>query len=258
MKYNNTCNVNCGAAANAVPRFFFFFLFGALSFISTSLTAGYMQISPLRANIDNTNKNAIFDVINPSKENLSAQLQAVTWSQVNGVDVYKPTNDILAVPVLFKVPAGQKQTIRTALMRPNLSNKESSYRLILTEIPNPPAVNEDTPEGALPINLTMRIQLNIPVFVAPQNPIESNLEFVSSQNEASLKSKLLFKNSGNEHIQVKETTFTDINGNEETEVHSVYFLPGSTMTIQPESNTLSTIKKVSFKTDIAGTLEYDL
>jgi len=156
------------------------------------------------------------------------------------------------------VPAGQKQTIRTALMRPNLSNKESSYRLILTEIPNPPAVNEDTPEGALPINLTMRIQLNIPVFVAPQNPIESNLEFVSSQNEASLKSKLLFKNSGNEHIQVKETTFTDINGNEETEVHSVYFLPGSTMTIQPESNTLSTIKKVSFKTDIAGTLEYDL
>lgn len=242
-----------GAARWAAPLLFFLSLF-----VTVNSFAANMQITPLRAEVDNKNKNAIFDVINTSGNDLSAQMQLVKWRQdpETGREIYEKTKDILAVPVLFKVPARDKQTLRTALLRPNLTDSEQAYRLILTQIPK--GAGQTNPDKPMPVELDIRLQLNLPIFVNPANAVKANLEFLGVANQVSTAPDLTFRNTGNQHVQITDITYHMNTGETENEVMSVYLLPGTKRVISPKNKGLNNVTKVSVTTDVLGKLEYEI
>ncbi len=230
-----------------------FLLLCLTALISTQIFAGTMQITPLRAEVTNTNKNAVFEIFNPTDSELSVQLQPVTWSQDGQQEIYEKTTDILAVPVLFKIPPKESQTVRAALMVPNLTQIEKSYRLIFTEIP-PPRVKGDTDA---PLSLRMRLQINLPIFVLPNKTIKPELNFNGLEVNEDGQS-LKFENNGDQHIQITQMTFINTDGSENQIFTSNYFLPNTSKAIVPKDVELTAVRKVIFTTDVADNLEYEL
>ena len=57
------------------------------------------------------------------------------WEQVGGEERLSPTRDVLVSPAVFTIPANGSQIVRVALRRPPDAERELSYRLILTEVP---------------------------------------------------------------------------------------------------------------------------
>jgi len=239
-----------GTALRAV---LFLVVFSLQGILTSAVYAGTMQITPLRAEVTNQNKNAIFEVFNPTDHELSIQLQPVTWTQEGKQEIYQKTTDILAVPVLFTIPPRKSQTVRAALMRPNQSDLEQSYRLIFTEIQKP---RTDGDSNA-PISLRMRLQINLPVFVLPQTPVKPTLEFIGLKNTDE-KTSLAFKNTGKQHLQIKEMKFINTDGSEQQLFTSNYFLPNTSKEITPKDIDLSSARKVIFRTDNSGDIEYEL
>lgn len=224
-----------------------------LLLLTTNTFAGTMQITPLRAEVTNNDKNAVFEIFNPTDSELSVQLQPVVWEQDGTEEIYEKTTDILAVPVLFKIPPRESQTVRAALMVPNQTEIEKSYRLIFTEIPTP-RVKGDT---KAPISLRMRLQINLPIFVSPKLKIKPELKF-HGIGAGTRNASLIFENTGSQHVQIKEMNFINSDGSEKQIFTSNYFLPKTKKAIVPKDVNLAAVRKVIFVTDIAGELEYEL
>jgi fimbrial chaperone protein len=83
------------------------------------------------------------------------------WTQTEGEDVLTPTQDIVASPPLIEIPPHAEQLVR--LVRPNAANPagEQSYRLLIDELPEPDARNND--------GVVIRLRYSVPVFVEPPN-----------------------------------------------------------------------------------------
>ena len=45
------------------------------------------------------------------------QLEPMAWAHMAGKDTYTPTNEILATPPIFTIPAGGAQIVRVGLRR---------------------------------------------------------------------------------------------------------------------------------------------
>ena len=67
----------------------------------------------------------------------------MSWSQVEGKDVYTATREVLANPPIFTVPAGGSQLVRIGLRRAPNTQRELTYRIFMQELP-PPLDNEFT------------------------------------------------------------------------------------------------------------------
>jgi len=252
---NNNNKIICnpyGGVKMTTPLFFLIFV--SLLILTPVVQAGTMQITPLRATLNNSVKSATFDVFNPSDQELSVQLQAVEWEQDGIKELYNVTSDLLAVPALFKIPPREKQTIRAALMRPNIEAREKSYRLIFTEIP---PLRTDKHSDA-PLSLNMRLQLNLPIFVMPESKVKPEFSFDGLSSEEAQKPSLKFSNRGNQHVRISTIRYIDTLGNESTESMANYFLPGTTKTINPKGIDLSGIKRIILKTDTLDELSYDI
>lgn len=253
MKNNNNPVTKLFGAINWIAPA----LFLCFTLLSTGVYANSIQITPLRAEVSNSDKNAIFDVINPTEYELAVQLQAVAWTQEGSREIYTKTNDVLAVPVLFKIPPGEKQTIRAALMRPNLTDQEKQYRLIFTEIPTPEKLKAAAGDSKN-LRLNMRLQFNLPIFAMPQNKVSPKLEFEGLTQEEAKKSTLKFSNYGSQHVRISTIKYIDLSGNETEEKMANYLLPNTTKTIKPQNADLNLIKKIVVITDTAGELQYEI
>lgn len=98
-----------------------------------------------------------------------------------------PSSDIVVSPPIFTVKAGERQTVRFSLKRPNTTSTEVRYRLLAEQLPGTPAPEEP--------GLRMLMNLLIPIFVAPK------VEHVSLTKAVAVDGFLL-KNVGNVTVQV--------------------------------------------------------
>ena len=155
--------------------------------------AASFSVSPVRVNLSAKNKVTSLTVTNQGKEPTTVQLDALAWSQnEQGQDVFEPSKNILANPPVFTIAPNSSQVIRLGLRKPALGQSEESYRLFLQEVPPPPK------EGFTGLSIALR--LSIPVFVQPNEPIKTSLEWrLKSTNEGL---KLLADNQSQGHIQV--------------------------------------------------------
>ena len=127
-------------------------------------TASTFHVSPVRVDVGGISRSGVITIRNASETD-SVVIQASTfkWSQVDGEDVNSPTNDLIVNPPIFTIEAGGKQTVRVGpkdLRLAASSDSELTYRLLLSEIPQP------LPSGTLAVAVSLN--LSVPVYFEPR------------------------------------------------------------------------------------------
>jgi fimbrial chaperone protein len=155
--------------------------------------AASFSISPLRAELSASAQTAALTMRNQEPNPAVVQAEVMLWEQEDGTDRLTPTRDVLVSPAVFTLPAEGSQLVRVALRRPVDPQRELSYRLILTEVPQ-----QARPDFK---GLNVALRLSLPIFVAPTAKAAPALEW-SAARTADGALAVTTHNAGNAHARV--------------------------------------------------------
>ena len=190
-----------------------------LFFASGPAWAGSFQVGPVSATLSANQKVAALTVRNTGADAATVQLQAMSWSQSGGKDVFAPASDILATPPIFTVPAGASQVIRVGTRGVPDALQERAYRLFLREVPPAPKA------GAK--GLHMVLEISLPVFIQPSLAIAPELHWQARRIDAG-HVKITASNTGTAHAHLSRLVLTDEDAKRlPIPTNPVYILPDS-------------------------------
>ena len=221
--------------------------------ILASVGHASVNIMPLRVDLGDDHDKDVIHFTNQGATTKSYEVEIVAWSQTDERrEVYSPTEDILAVPPLFTVAPGEQQIIRVGMLTAADQDTERSYRMFITELA-PPATEET---GSATIG--MRLQLGVPVFVAPIAIPNADLAYVETQKVGE-QHFARFRNNGNTHVKVTGIHYT-APGLDEAIVQpsATYFLAGSSGLLPIEAPAGAQEGKITIVTESLGAVDYDL
>ncbi len=171
--------------------------FAALSLaFFRAATAASLDVNPVRVDIAAPTEPVELRVTNTGSEDLSIQIDTRAWTQAaDGTNDLSYTDLLLAVPPLFTVTPGEQQIVRIGYLGAPSEDAEMSFRLLLTELAAPAA---DQDRSAL----NMRMQLSIPVFVAPLSGLAAPEIVLDAIEPAADGASLTLRNTGNAHVKL--------------------------------------------------------
>jgi fimbrial chaperone protein len=130
--------------------------------ISSRALAASVDINPVRIDLAGQGQPTELRLTNIGSAEISVQVDTLKWDQdLNGSDQLVATDELLAVPPIFTVPAGEQQIVRIGYLGQASPDFEQSYRLLITELAPPPSSDGGGSK------LSMRMRFSIPAFVAP-------------------------------------------------------------------------------------------
>jgi len=136
--------------------------------------AGSFHVTPVKVTLSSQTTTYVLKVENNGTTNVTLQLKTLEWTQQDGRDQLQPTREVLVTPPLFNLKSGATQIVRLALMRKPDADRELSYRLLLEEVPSPPAADFKGVQIAL--------RIGIPIFVTPVLKAKQDLGFTTFQS----------------------------------------------------------------------------
>ncbi len=178
--------------------------------------ASDIRVYPTRVVLTPQTKIAALNVRNNSTNDTVIQVEVLKWTQDGGEDVYEPSRDILANPVIFELAPGAEQILRVGLGIPAAAN-EQSYRIFLQEVPK----QEDQPKTGI----TTLLRIGVPIFVPPA---QSNHKLEWSLRPGA-KDELIARvsNVGNIHTQITSYDMQNAAGESIAKDNTfTYILPG--------------------------------
>ncbi|MEQ1515427.1 MAG: fimbria/pilus periplasmic chaperone [Usitatibacteraceae bacterium] len=148
--------------------------------------AGSLAVSPLK--LVYTKAAGIISVSVQNDGNAEALVQAETflWKQTGSEHVLTPTEDVIAVPPVFKLAAGAQQSVRVGLTRAFDEKQEQTFRLTVTEVPT--AIAQGT--------IAVAVRHSLPIFIRPSSVIAPKLVARFTQDGVEL------SNAGGEHLRI--------------------------------------------------------
>jgi fimbrial chaperone protein len=181
--------------------------------------AGTFSISPLRVELSAAAQTGALTIRNQEGEPVVIQAEAMLWEQADGQDRLTPTRDVLVSPAVFTVPGNSSQLVRVALRVPADAQRELSYRVILTEVPQQ-ASAEFT-------GLNVALRLSLPVFVAPTTDGKPQLQWTATRS-AGGGIELAARNVGELHDRILNFSVAPASGSAPAVSRDVaaYLLPG--------------------------------
>ena len=156
--------------------------------------AGSIAVSPLRLTFSNATGIVSLTVENRGSEEALVQTEAFAWSQAGGEQKLAPTEDVVAVPPVFRLAPGAQQQVRVGLTRAFNDKQEQTFRLLVTEVPT--AVTS----GAVAV----AVRHSLPIFVLPSSPTSSNLTA-----KAGAAGGLEIANTGSQHLRIHRWRLRD-------------------------------------------------
>lgn len=159
--------------------------------------AGSFHVTPVKVVLSLETTTYVLRVENSGAATVTLQLKALAWSQQGGRDQLQPTREVLVTPPLFNLKPGAMQIVRVGLMRKPDPVRELSYRLLLEEIPPPPAAEFKGVQVAL--------RIGIPIFVAPISAARQDLSFTATHTPDG-QLRINVANRGLAHAQITGMT----------------------------------------------------
>ncbi len=167
----------------------------ALAFCRVA-SAASLDVNPVRVDIATPTEPVELRVTNTGTDDLSIQIDTRIWTQAaDGTDDLNYTDLLLAVPPLFTVNPGEQQIVRIGYLGAPSDDAEMSFRLLLTELASPAAPQDRSA-------LNMRMQLSIPVFVAPVSGVAAPEIVLDAIEPAANGASLTLRNTGNAHAKL--------------------------------------------------------
>lgn len=180
-------------------------LAGVLGCAAFAQAAG-LTISPVVIEIGTPRKAVAVTITNGTDRPVTLQADTRRWLQLDGVDRYEPTDELLVVPPIAQVPPNGSQVFRIALRRAAPASVERTFRLILEDISE-----EQRPSGRAAV--AFKFTHNLPVMVAPSTPVTNALRWspCTGRQEGSGEAKqacVKVFNAGNRRVKVESLTLT--------------------------------------------------
>lgn len=168
-----------------------------LAYSQGAVGAG-MRVSPLMLEFDADSNSALVKVSNDGLQKISVQIEALSWSQdQSGQDQYEPTHDIVFFPRIFSVEPGDQQVIRVGYQGESATEKQSSYRLYVQELP----VQEPGQ-----VEMKFAVRMGIPVFTSPRKPEKAwNIGEVAITEQGF---GVVVENTGNQFVRIGDISIT--------------------------------------------------
>ena len=185
--------------------------------------AGTFSVSPLRVELSANARTGALTIRNQEGTPVVVQAEGLDWAQADGQDRLTPTRDVLVSPAVFTIPGNGSQLVRVALRRSPDMQRELSYRLILTEVPQ-----TASPDFT---GLHMALRLSLPIFIAPTTVAEPRLDWSATRSgEGAI--ALAARNTGNAHARVLNFNVSPAAGSTPGIQQDVtaYILPGQART----------------------------
>ncbi len=162
------------------------------------------------------------------------------------------TDELIAVPPIFRLPPGETQLVRVGFMGTPAPDRETTYRLFFTELAPTPATSAEKAQ------VSMRLRISIPVFVAPTIVGRPRVEYVDVQR-ADGAFKVALRNPGNMHVQVQRlTAMAGLSDDRNFGRASGYLLPGVTRQFSIDVPDDVPVRLIRAETDIAGVADHDM
>jgi fimbrial chaperone protein len=196
---------------------FFVAAFGVMG-LPAAVRAQSISVQPVTLQLAPGQMSATVKVTNDGDNPTGLQVRAFAWRQQDGQDDLTPSGEILASPPLTTLEPKATQIVRLLLRRPPNPTRESTYRLLIDQIPTGrPNVG----------GISLAIRLSLPIFASAAETPPAHLAFHVELNKGG--NFLVFSNDGGKHEAVRDIVLISGDGHKlKIENASAYVLPGST------------------------------
>ena len=161
-----------------------------------SAGAGSLGVAPLKVTLSATAPIGSVTVENSGSADILVQTEIFSWLQSDGIQNLAATDDVVAVPPVFKLAPGAQQLVRVGLTRAFVESYEKTFRLMVTEVPT--ATSTQT--------VAVSIRHSLPVFVLPGKVSAAKL---GAKADAV---GLQIANEGNLHVNIRRWRVRDASG----------------------------------------------
>lgn len=195
--------------------------------ISQFAYAGTFEVAPTTILLSPEMQNGVLYITNRGLEPVYIQIEAFDWKQTQKGDELTPSEVLLVNPPMAALPPGRKQTIRLAVAKDNTDDKERSFRLLVSELPNSSITGKD--------GVSVLLQFSVPLFIAPPKKIPIAVDWDIENDNGNI--MLITKNTGNRHIKISGVKIQQPGGKELdiSKDSFKYILAGSTAYWKSES-----------------------
>jgi fimbrial chaperone protein len=166
-----------------------------------SSRAASLQVSPVSVEVPAPGAASTLKLRNEGNRPLDAQIRIFRWTQVDGTDVFAPTEDVAASPPLASLRPGTDYVVRIVRTNKEPVAKEEAYRLLIDELPAPGAAQTAT------VNIALRYSLPV-FFTAPGVPPRLSFELQQRNN----KPFIAVTNAGDRRVRLAKLKFMDRKG----------------------------------------------
>lgn len=164
---------------------------------SLAANAGSISVAPLRLIYTSGTVIAAITVENSGLEEALVQTETFAWTQSNGEHKVDPTEDVVAVPPVFRLAPGAKQLVRVGLTRAFTEAQEQTFRLTVTEVPT----------AVKPGTVAVAIRHSLPIFVRPVSPTSAKLAV-----KRGAANTMVITNDGGQHVRIHGWRLRDSSG----------------------------------------------
>jgi len=138
-------------------------------------------------------------VTNQGSTSTSIQIRAFSWNQDGDQDVLTPSDLVVVSPPIATLAPGASQVVRL-ILRESPPARESTYRIILDQIPPP----------AEPGVIHVVLRLSIPIFAQPMVRVNPDVKFHLENKNGQL--FLVGINNGRRHLAVRQIELSTSDG----------------------------------------------
>src|SRR6476469_6928574 len=154
-----------------------------------SASAGVFSVTPVRLYMTPRDRAIAVTLTNEADIN--------AWTQKpDGTDELVLTEDLILAPPIIKLAPKARQVVRLALLKPLDLGRQSTYRLIVREVPEA--------QPAVGIQVPIALALSMPVFITP--PAASRQMNCVSQRGGVKTVEVQCTNSGTAYAQLREAS----------------------------------------------------
>jgi fimbrial chaperone protein len=183
-------------------------LFGLMA--ATSALAADIGIMPTTIQFDAATRRATVQVVNNGKDAVIMQAETIGWKRVGGVDQDTPTGDLIVNPPVFTVQPGHTQIVRLGVRRTAEVDTESTYRMVLREIPPIEVAGVASVSG----NVRVLVALRVPVYLSPTHVVRNEQWKLDRDREGNVVAQV--SNDGNVHMKVARLRLHEGSGGAES------------------------------------------
>jgi len=193
------------------------------------VAAAGLRVVPLKLEMTARLGSASLQLTNLTSEQIAVQLDAKSWTQVNGADEYADTKDLLFAPPIVAIGAGKTKTVRFRLRRGAALDRELAYRIYVQQLAATPSSGSDG--SSLAGGVEVRLRLGLPLFVGAVQPVVPALQ-ATAQRGPDGRSALHLANPGAMHLKITQAQVLDARGKlvataELSDSQTNYLLAGS-------------------------------